>query len=273
MRRTAARVFALLGVLLLMFVSVEPVVSAKGINVIQDESGILSTEQVRQLENYGKRLQGATGAELAVLIVPTIGDQPIEEYSLEKLREFQLGIKEEDNGALLVVTTEKDQNNKRYFRLEVGYGLEGALPDGKIGRVIDEVSGPYLEAQQPADAVMEAYKAFYNDIAQEYGLEGSELPVATYDGQEYENNGEEGGFPLIPVIVIGFIVIQLFFRSGRGGGGSGGPGGRSRGGPIFFPGSFGGGNSGGGFGGSGGGGFGGFGGGGSGGGGGAGRSW
>lgn len=155
------------------------------------------------------------------------------------------------------------------FRLIVGYGLEGALPDGKIGRIIDEVSVPYLEAQEPDMAVMEAYKAFYNEIAKEYGLEGDELPVATLEGSGTDDGG---GFPIIPVIVIGFILIQIFFNSGRGGGsgGSGGPGGRRRGGPIIFPGSFGGGS---GSGRSGGGGFGGFGGGGSTGGGGAGRSW
>ncbi|MCM3758736.1 TPM domain-containing protein [Sporosarcina aquimarina] len=267
MRKLAVRAFALLGMLLVLLTMVQPVVHAK-VDVVQDESGILSDSQIQELRDYGTRLHSATGAEFAVLIVPSTEGRPIEEYSLNKLREFQLGNKDDDNGALLVVTTEKDESDKREFRLEVGYGLEGALPDGKVGRIIDEVSIPYLKAEQPDLAIMEAYKAFYNEIAKEYGLEGSELPVATYDG----NNDDEGGFPIVPIIVIGFILIQIFFNSGRGGGsgGSGGSGGRRRGGGmVFFPGSFGGG---GGSGGSGGG-FGGFGGGGSGGGGGAGRSW
>ena len=272
MRRTAVRVFALLAMLLFVVVSLPFDVSAKGVDIIQDQSGILSNEQKRELEDYGERLYQATGAELAVLIVPDIEGGDFQTYAVDKFREFKLGDAEKENGALLFVRTGGGRGEND-FRLIVGYGLEGALPDGKIGRIIDEVSGPYLAEQEPANAVMEAYKAFYNEIAKEYGLEGSELPVATYDGQEYQN--DEGGFPIIPIIVIGFILIQIFFNSGRGGGpGGGGPGGRRRGGPIFFPGSFGGGNSGGGFGGSGGGGgFGGFGGGGSTGGGGAGRSW
>ncbi|WP_039042542.1 YgcG family protein [Sporosarcina sp. ZBG7A] len=267
MKKLAVRAFALLGMLLVLLTIVQPAVHAK-VDVVQDESGILSESQIQELRDYGTRLHSATGAEFAVLIVPDTNGVPIEEFSLNKLREFKLGNEKENNGALLVMTTNPDEDGKRHIRLEVGYGLEGALPDGKVGRIIDEVAMPYLKSEQPDLAIMEAYKAFYNEIAKEYGLEGSELPVATYDG----NNGDEGGFPIVPIIVIGFILIQIFFNSGRGGGsgGSGGSGGRRRGGGmIFFPGSFGGG---GGSGGSGGG-FGGFGGGGSGGGGGAGRSW
>ena len=89
----------------------------------------------------------------------------MEEYAVEKLREFQLGTKEKNNGALLVVTTEKNSDGNRHFELSVGYGLEGALPDGKVGRIMDDVAVPYLKKQQPDMAVMEAYKSFYNEIA------------------------------------------------------------------------------------------------------------
>lgn len=268
MRKLAVRAFALLGMLLVLLTIVQPVVHAK-VDVVQDESGILSESQIQELRDYGTRLHSATGAEFAVLIVPDTNGVPIEEFSLNKLREFKLGDEKENNGALLVMTTNPDEDGKRHIRLEVGYGLEGALPDGKVGRIIDEVAMPYLKNGEPAQGVIEMYKVVYNEIAKEYGMEGSELPVATYEG----NNGDdEGGFPIVPIIVIGFILIQIFFNSGRGGGsgGSGGSGGRRRGGGmIFFPGSFGGGVGSGGS----GGGFGGFGGGGSGGGGGAGRSW
>ncbi|WOV83486.1 TPM domain-containing protein [Sporosarcina jeotgali] len=266
MRKSAVRAFALLGMLLVLLTAVQPAVYAK-VDVVQDESGVLSDSQIQELRDYGTRLQSATGAEFAVWIVPSTQGRPIEEYSLNKLREFQLGDKKKNNGALLVMTTEADENGDKHIRLEVGYGLEGALPDGKVGRIIDEVTMPYLKNGQPDQAVIETYKNVYNEIAKEYGLEGDELPVASFD-----NEDDEGGFPIVPIIVIGFILIQIFFNSGKGGGsgGSGGPGGRRRGGGmVFFPGSFGGGSGGSG----GGGGFGGFGGGGSGGGGGAGRSW
>ncbi|WP_432360548.1 TPM domain-containing protein [Sporosarcina sp. UB5] len=232
---------------------------------IQDHANILSAEQKAELNRLGGQLNNATGAELAVLTITSIGDEPIESYAVKALREYKLGKKEEDNGALLVVTTIPNSDGNRHFELSVGYGLEGALPDGKVGRIMDEVSVPYLRNEQPDLAIMEAYKSYYNEIAAEYGWNGEVAEVNTLANQ----GGSGIGIPS-PIIIL--IIIYLLFRfMGGGRGRGGGPGGRrrGRGGMIFFPGGFGGG---GGF--SGGGGGGGFsGGGGSGGGGGAGRSW
>ncbi|HJF32038.1 MAG TPA: TPM domain-containing protein [Sporosarcina psychrophila] len=239
---------------------------------VQDFSNILSPEQKEELTRYGMQLDDATTAQLAVLIMPTIGDEAVEEFAVKALREYGLGTKEADNGALLVVTTEKVEGKEgsRKIFLTTGYGLEGALPDGKVGSIIDNLAIPYLKQERPDMAIMETYKAFYNEIAAEYNWDGEVAPIQMPDSQK--NNSEFG----IPFPVLIFIAIYIIFRvMGKGGrGGGGGSGGRRRGGPIFFPGSFGGGS--GGFGGGGfGGGGGGFrgGGGGSGGGGGAGRSW
>lgn len=226
-------------------------------DVVEDEAQILSAEQEQELKDYGIRLFNATTAEFAVRTVYTLGDEPVEEYAVRKFRELKLGHETYNNGVLLIVSTEPEGNNDRKFYVSVGYGLEGALPDGKVGRIIDEIAMPYLRAGEPDLAVMEAYKAFYNEIAAEYGLDGDELPV---DYPEYE--GEGFG---IPTFIIVIIVIYLIYTFLRGGGGNGPRGRSGGGGPIFFPPS--GGSRGGG------GGFGGFGGGGSTGGGGAGRSW
>ncbi|WP_301108255.1 YgcG family protein [Sporosarcina sp.] len=238
--------------------------------VVVDDADILSPQQEAELTDYGIRLFNATKAEFAVRTVYSLEGEPVEEYAVRKLRELKLGDAKMDNGALLIVSTEKNEELgiKREFYLATGYGLEGALPDGKVGRIIDEIAMPYLtgKPKQPDMAIVEAYKAFYNEIAAEYGLEGDELPV-NYP----QSSDEEFGIPPFLVVIIIMYIIFRIMKGGGGRGGGGGPRGRSRGGPIFFPGSFGGG-SGGGFGG-GGGGFGGFGGGGSGGGGGAGRSW
>ncbi len=266
----------ILAAVILAFVSfIYPIKSSveAAVPVVQDNANVLSPEQEAEIEEYGIRLFDATTAELAVLIVPSIGDEPVEEYAVKKLREFGLGSRKENNGALLVVTTEENSAGNRHFELSVGYGLEGALPDGKVGRIIDEVAIPFLKEEQPDLAVMEAYKAFYNEIAAEYGLEGDQLPVRTASGGEYDDS--DGGFPIVFLIIAIIVIVVLSSGgSGRGGGGgSGGSRGHRGGGPVFFPGSFGGGGFGGFGGGSSGGGFGGFGGGGSGGGGGAGRSW
>jgi uncharacterized protein len=225
---------------------------------VQDFANVLSPEQKEALTQYGMQLDDATTAQLAVLIMPSIGDEPVDAFAVKAYRKYGLGTKEKDNGALLVVTTEKNSDGDRHFFLNTGYGLEGALPDGKIGRIVDNVAMPYLKNGQPDLAIMEAYKSFYNEIASEYGWDGAIAPV------ESQSNDSDFGLPF-PFIL--FIIIYIIFRimrnrGGRGGGGTGGT--RRRGsGPIFFPGSFGGGNRGGFRGGGGG----------STGGGGAGRSW
>jgi uncharacterized protein len=261
MIRKAVRLFATACLIFFTSLNWEAYSADAAVPVIQDVANVLSAEQEAELEQYGIQLFNATTTELAVLILPSIGDEPVEEYAVKKLREFKLGDSKKDNGALLVVTTEENSDGKRHFFLTVGYGLEGALPDGKVGRIMDDVAVPYLKDQQPDMAIMEAYKAFYNEIALEYGWDGAVAPVSTI------SSGSSDSDLGIPFPILLFIAIYIIFRilGNKGGRGGGGSGGRRRGGPIFFPGSFGGRSSGGG--------FGGFGGGGSGGGGGAGRSW
>ena len=158
---------------------------------IQDHAGILSTEQKAELNRLGRQLNDATGAELAVLTLPSIGDEPVETFAVKALREYQLGKKNENNGALLVVTTIPNSDGNRHFELSTGYGLEGALPDGKVGRIMDEVAVPYLRNEQPDLAIMEAYKSYYNEIAAEYGWNGEVAQVNTIAGQ-----GGDSGFGL-----------------------------------------------------------------------------
>ena len=268
MIRTAIRILVVAWLLVLTSFSgaafAADVPSPVGHIYVQDFAHVLSSEQKEELTNYGMQLDDATTAQLAVLIMPTIGDEAIDAFAVKALRKYGLGTKDKNNGALLVVTTEKNSSGDRHFFLTTGYGLEGALPDGKVGRIIDEVAMPYLTEEQPDMAIMEAYKSFYNEIAAEYGWDGAVAPVSTLHSQ---GNGFGVPFPILVLIII-YIIFRIFSRRG-GGGGRGGGGRRRSSWPIFIPGSFGGGNNGG-FGGGGG-----FrgGGGGSGGGGGAGRSW
>ena len=75
---------------------------------VQDFANVLSTEQKKELNRYGQQLKDATTAEFAVLTLPSIGDEPVEMFAVKALREYALGNKDQDNGALLVVTTEKN---------------------------------------------------------------------------------------------------------------------------------------------------------------------
>ena len=80
--------------------------------------------------SLGAELDNKTTAQLTVLTINTLDGEPIEDYALEVLRQWGIGSKEQNNGALIVVAV-KDRRS----RIEVGYGLEGSLPDGLTGRI------------------------------------------------------------------------------------------------------------------------------------------
>ncbi len=204
---------------------------------VQDFAGLLSFEQKAELNKLGRNLEDATTAQVAVLTVDTIDGSSIEEFSNEAFREYGIGSEEDNNGVLLVISLEE-----RAVRIEVGYGLEGALPDGKVGRILDEFTVPYLQAGQPEQAIVQTYKVLYNEVASEYGWNGEQTEVVPY-----ENKVGNPLFYIISVIVIVAVIIldMLFFggtltrmlliiisRGGNGGGGGnrGGGGGSSGGG-------------------------------------------
>lgn len=225
---------------------------------VQDFAGLLSPEQESELVTLGKNLEAGTTAQIVVMTIPSLEDETVESYALEAFREYGIGNQEKNNGVLFLVSVKEEM-----MRIEVGYGLEGALPDGKVGRILDEYAFPFME-QQPDQGIVNTYKVLYNEVAAEYNWNGEVAQVQQVGNQ----GGGGGGFSTIVIMIVLFFIISSFF----GGGGGGRGGGRRSRSVVFFPPFIGGG---GGFGGGGGGGFGGFtgGGGGSSGGGGASRGW
>ncbi|MFJ8066075.1 TPM domain-containing protein [Psychrobacillus sp. NPDC096426] len=273
-----SKVARLLITALLLFISI-PMVAAAASDIpkpisgelyVQDYEGFLSNETEQKVEQLGKKLDDATGAQIVVMIINSLNGQDVNQFSVDVIREFGIGNKEKNNGVLFVIETDPTKEGNRDIAITVGYGLEGALPDGKIGRIIDEYTMPFLERGDIDDAVLSTYQVLYNEVATEYGWDGELV-----EPKDPAASGE--GFSLSTIIII-IVVIYLIYTIMSGGGGGGGrPGsGRRRSSTrMYGPGSFGGGfgGFGGGSGGKGsGGGFGGFGGGSSGGGG-AGRKW
>ena len=229
-----------------------------------DNAGMLSPETEAAILNASQSLQQKTGAQIVVVTVPTLGeDVVLEEYSLEILRQWGIGDKEKNNGVLLLIAQEE-----RKSRIEIGYGLEGALPDAKTGRIQDEYLLPYFKDGQFDTGVIKTYNALLKEVCAEYDIPYEPAAAGTA-GQS--PSSQRDGFSWPAVIGI-LIALYIIFRMIRPGGGSSGGGPRSGGGRRYYRGG-GGYFGGGGFGGFGGGGFGGFGGGGSGGGGGSSRGW
>lgn len=203
---------------------------------VNDLAAALSPQMKGQLEAQLEAYERATGHQMAVLLVPSLEGDPIEDFSIRVAEAWKLGQKGKDDGVLLLVAV-----NDRKMRIEVGYGLEGDLPDALVGRIMREVMAPAFRQGDLAFGISRAVSA----MAKATGGEGEPLPPPA------RTRRPEGGGGLSPLLLLG-LVLLLFLGGGRGLGGfligSALGGGFGRGGGFG-----GGGRGGGGFGGGGGG--------------------
>jgi uncharacterized protein len=218
---------------------------------VVDSANVIAAGEANAVENLSRELEQKTGAQIAVLTIPTV--KPLEpfDYGMQVVDHWKLGSAEKDDGLLLLVVTE--DRRVRFFQ---GYGLEGILPDGKLGRILDDYVTPLFKQGRIGAGIHAGMRAAADVIAADAGVELTGQPVAPVRTQSRGLTPQQVRFLLLVLIVV--LVI-----GSQGGGGRR----RLRGGPVYW----GGGGFGGGFGGGWGGGFGG--GGGGFGGGGAGRGW
>ncbi len=235
--------------------------------LVNDYANVLSSEERMQLERTLVAYDDSTSNQVAVVLVNTLDGYPIEEYALKILREWGVGNKKTNNGVVIVAAIQD-----RKVRIEVGYGLEGAIPDITANQIIQNDIRPAFRSGDYYEGLNNAAASIIKAAAGEY-----KAPAG------YRGKGGEGSGIIGFVILIVIVIIIAAIGGGRGGGGGGFMSRRGyRGGwlgPFILGNMIGRGSSGGGWGGGsgggwsgGGGGFGGFGGG-SGGGGGASGSW
>jgi len=232
---------------------------------VNDFARMLTPEQSQALEQKLVAYDDSTSNQISVVVVNTLNGMDPAQYATELGEKWGVGGAQFDNGVVVLVSTGEAEGGRRKAFIAVGRGLEGAIPDITAGHIIDDYLVPNLRGRDFYRAFDQTTSALIQAAAGEY-----KAPPG------YRKR--KGGGVSMGKIIIGLIILWaiLGMFGGRGGGRGGymsRRGYRGFGGPIIFPGSFGGGGFGGGFGGgSGGGGFGGFGGG-SFGGGGAGGDW
>ena len=222
--------------------------------LVNDFTGTLTPEQKESLEQKLYRYDDSTSNQVAVVIIPTTGDYSIDEVSLKILRDWGIGNKGNNNGIVILIA-----KNDHKIRIEVGYGLEGAIPDVTAKAIIDNDLTPAFREENYYRGLDKATDDIIKAAAGEY--------------KAPEGYGKRKGKGIGSGAIIFFIILFIIISSiGRRGGGGGMMSRRGYGGigTGWILGSMLGGGSGGGggwSGGGGGGGFGGFGGGGGGGGG------
>jgi uncharacterized protein len=210
---------------------------------VNDYAGIMSEESVKELNAVLKDYQDKTGNQFFVLTVDSIQDAgSIEQYSIAVAEKWKVGFKGSDNGILMITAIKEKQ-----LRIEVGYGLEGKIPDVVAGRIVREEILPRFKQGSYSDGIAAGVVAVINKLG---GYDASAIPVQEIRTSK-KNSLSSLIFILFFFLVAGSRFLLFPFYASRGGRGSGGG---------FFIGGFGGGGGdfgGGGFSGGGGGSFGG----------------
>ena len=199
--RTAA-VAALLLVSLFCLAEDRPIPALSG--RVVDETATLTAAQRRALEEKLQEFEQRKGSQIAVLIVGTTFPEPIESYSIRVADAWKIGRKAVNDGILVVVA-----KSDRAMRLEVGYGLEGAIPDAMARRLIDEVFIPGFREGNFYDGLSAGVDRLIKVI------DGEPLPeVSQSDGGRGDARSIESYFVLfiVATLALGGLLRRLLGR-------------------------------------------------------------
>jgi uncharacterized protein len=203
---------------------------------VTDKSGVLTLGEVLDIELLCVEVWEAKGAEFAILVVNSTQPDGIDLYTLKTFEDNGLGQKGKDNGLLIVLATDEQD-----WRIEVGYGLEGALPDSKVGAIADDHMEPFL-----------AQGDYYSGLLYTTAFLGREV-LDNYDEGKPPKDKDRSPYPIpwLPltswqliitgVVFVGIMLLTggramiwigslMYGKGGRkwGGGRSGGGGARGR---------------------------------------------
>ena len=226
------RITALLTVLLLLALPCSAAIDVPDPTrdfFINDYADVISSTDELIMQSKAENLYHACGAQVVIVTLPSLEGEEIQNVSLNIARSWGIGSQDKDNGLLLLFSAEEPR-----VRIEVGNGLEGAIPDSKAGRLLDT----YMLPAYPdySTGLRETQNALINETYLEYGLS----PDQNYTPMDSYEEDEPGLTQIIGtlLLIIGAIVLfirhpHLFYillhiigrgggRGGRGGGFSGG---------------------------------------------------
>jgi uncharacterized protein len=202
MLKTLAR---LIGLAMLLFASLAfaqqsiPPLKAR----VTDLTGTFSPAQIAELDNILAQFEARKGAQVVVLMVPTTEPEVIEEYSIRLAEAWKVGRKDINDGAILLIA-----KNDRRMRIEVGYGLEGILPDAIAKRIIAETIAPRLRQGDYYGGVRAGVEQMIHVI------EGEALPAPKARKQDTSNQDLGAFLPIafMLVLVVGGVLRAMFGR-------------------------------------------------------------
>ncbi len=199
--------------LVIFIIALCPVISFAAVRptsdfYVNDYADVLTEETESYILNVAEQLAAETTAQVCVLTVDTIEDADISEYSIEIFRDWGIGDAEKENGVLILLSV-KD----RELWITTGYGIEGALPDGKLGRFRDTYAKPSYQKNDFDKGTLLLFNAIVNEIRTvEYGLEPLEESELTEHQSiiiTEETDVKAFGIILVPLLLfLGLILYQ-----------------------------------------------------------------
>jgi len=215
---------------------------------VNDFAGVIPPDAARSMENFSREIFEKTGTAVVVATVKTVGDSDPDMYANELYADWGIGKKGEEKGILIFLALAE-----RKVRIETGYGVEGILPDGLAGSILDQYVTPLLREGNYGRGLLNGMIAVGQVVARDAGLTiGGGYRVE----KSQTSYRRKGGGGILPLLFFIFVIFSLFGRrrgmlpllllmgmSGRGGSFGGGFGGGGFSGGF---GGFGGGLSGGG---------------------------
>ncbi len=181
---------------------------------VVDLAGIINDDVEYRLNGYLQELEQKTTAQFIILTIQSLEGESLEEFSIATAHDtWKLGQKGKDNGLLLLVSLQD-----RKYRFEVGYGLEGILPDSLVGSIGRQFLVPYFKKGDYSTGIYTATLAAINEIAASEGVDITGMPKI--QGRAYYDSyggSEKGGGIVSKILSILFILgaIILFIKNPR----------------------------------------------------------
>jgi uncharacterized protein len=170
---------------------------------VVDQTGTLSADQIAALNQTLEDFEAKKGSQITVLMVPTTEPEAIEQFSIRVAEAWKIGRKKVDDGAILVIA-----KNDRKLRIEVGYGLEGALTDVTSQRIIDETITPKFKTGDFAGGISDGVDQILKVV------DGEPLPAPQ---PARKNSGTFSNIdPFNPFLIVGVLVVGGILRATLG---------------------------------------------------------
>lgn len=185
---------------------------------INDLAGILTSSEEKSLEILLKETEQKTSSQVALLTIPSLEGEILEDYSMRVVEKWKLGQKEFDNGAFLLVALAD-----RKIRIEAGYGLESILTDAKSNYIIRKEITPQFKEKRFFKGIENGLKAICGLITKEYEITPEQLKK--FQKEQKKTKGTH--IPIGVIVFIIIIVVNILKGIGRGGGRGSGRGGGS----------------------------------------------